>query len=1380
MRILLPILLIHIVVVFTCQKGFAQVTITNNGLPITISTNTNVHVNGSYVNDVRVEPALGDPQLIHNGTLYLTGDLTNNSPVNILEPASEGHIVLTGIGNQSIAGSSPFSVFSLTVNKSGIVNLIRNLEIRGALTFASGSINLNGNVISLLNSGSIINETNSNRIFGNGTIIYDLPAGPTGGVTDPLGGLGLGLDGSIFMGTRITRGHSQQSNAGDGSIFRYFDLQQVPGNDLTSIRFYYFDSDIPVGLNESDFAVFISYNGGTTWTNIGGSVNLASNYVDVSGLAINSNVRITLSNKTCGTPPLVNLGPALADFCEGSNVVLNAGNPGLLYTWNTTETSQTINVTAGGAYSVVVRDLNGCEGSDAITLTQRPKPTASFTKGISCPGLPTSLTNSSTILGGGALTYLWDFGDPATTADTSTDQNTFYTYPLAGSYLVSLTATSSFSCSDTRLQSITIDPIPNSDFNVVNSCFGQATLFTNNSNVPSPYGLTYVWDFGDGTNSAVTNPSKSYSATGSFTVTLTSTSNAGCVGTKTKAVIISPTPVANFSITDSCEATLVSLINSTTISSGTLSYNWNFGDGTTSVMTSPSKSFSNSGVYSVNLTAISGLGCSHQITKTVDIYPVPQIAFGVTDDCQDKSFLFNNNSTVSQGSLSYLWDFNNGITSNLMNPSQSFASAGTYAITLTGTTNFGCQKSITQPVQVFPLPVTNFSFEGACQDEAFLFNNSSSVSSGTIAFAWNFGDGTNSTAINPTKNFALSDTFQVSLAAISDKNCTSIIQKNIAVLEIPTLNLGGDITTCGVSLDLNAQNAGATYLWSDASTNQTLSVTQNGTYTVEVTSANGCSIVESVNVTLNGEVVPQLIADQTVCGSIMLDAGYPGSSYTWSTGETSRSINATSSGTYSVTVMDVNSCTGTDEVSLIINPKPIVNLGPDLTVCANEPVVLNAGNTGSQFLWSTNSLEQTIPVLASGVFSVEVTNSFNCTATDEISVTIKPLPNNMLQQNLVACDQTELDSGNTGSTYLWSTGAISQRINVINSGAYSVSVTTPSNCSLTFQSNVTINSSPTVFLGSDQSICFGASVLLDAGMDGDSYIWSNNTREKTVQVTQSGIYWVDVAKANGCVTRDSVVVIVAPEIQNNLIAEYEICANSTRLLDATSSQAVSYQWFSSTRAEGNLATLMVTRPDKYWVISKNLINCTVTDTVNVLTDPTPITARYLVASFVNVGDSVKFVQLSYPDVIRYDWDFADGVTSTESNPVHQYLRPDDFSSSLLVTDPNGCEDSKTKIISVRLLRSLQNEEADSPFVELIGYGLYPNPASETLNITIELSKQSEIFIGLYSLNGRLALSKQISLQDEIIEMDISGVSAGIYILKIIVNKDVRTLRFIKI
>lgn len=231
----------------------------------------------------------------------------------------------------------------------------------------------------------------------------------------------------------------------------------------------------------------------------------------------------------------------------------------------------------------------------------------------------------------------------------------------------------------------------------------------------------------------------------------------------------------------------------------------------------------------------------------------------------------------------------------------------------------------------------------------------------------------------------------------------------------------------------------------------------------------------------------------TICagGSYTLTAS-GANSYTWMPGNLSgSSVVVSPSGTTTYTVTgSANACVGTNTVTVSVNPLPSVSLGADITQCGGT-ATLNASNAGSSYLWSNGNTTQTITVNNSGTYSVTVTNANNCSASDNIVVTINPVPVVSLGADLTQCGGTAtLNAGNAGSSFLWSNSNTTQTITVNSSGSYSVAVTDSNGCSANDTAVVTINTLPVVVAGGVPSIiCLANASITLAGVPAGG-IWS--------------------------------------------------------------------------------------------------------------------------------------------------------------------------------------------------------------------------------------------------------------------------------------------------
>jgi hypothetical protein len=219
-------------------------------------------------------------------------------------------------------------------------------------------------------------------------------------------------------------------------------------------------------------------------------------------------------------------------------------------------------------------------------------------------------------------------------------------------------------------------------------------------------------------------------------------------------------------------------------------------------------------------------------------------------------------------------------------------------------------------------------------------------------------------------------------------------------------------------------------------------------------------------VSLAPDPVVDLGPDTTLCvGTIVFDAGNPGATYLWSTTATTQTESVSAAGTVYVDVTDNHGCVGTDTVIVSAGVLPVVDLGADSVQCGGT-IDLDAGNPGSSYLWSTSAGTQVITASASGTFFVDVTNAgLGCTASDTVVLTINAIPVVDLGADTVQCGGTiDLDAGNPGATYVWSTLAGTQVITVSTSGTYYVEVSTGAGagCTVSDTIDVTINSIPAV------------------------------------------------------------------------------------------------------------------------------------------------------------------------------------------------------------------------------------------------------------------------------------------------------------------------------
>ena len=253
---------------------------------------------------------------------------------------------------------------------------------------------------------------------------------------------------------------------------------------------------------------------------------------------------------------------------------------------------------------------------------------------------------------------------------------------------------------------------------------------------------------------------------------------------------------------------------------------------------------------------------------------------------------------------------------------------------------------------------------------------------GMTQYTWSNGSAQPSINVNSTGNYWL---------RVTD-GCGQTAADTIALVFAPsaTFTLGPDAAICG-STPLNLQGPAnmQAYLWSDGSTSMSTTVTSAGLYWLETTDRCGQSFRDSIRInaapaaqafSLGGDIV----SCQSIARQLSAPAGM--AAYLWSNGSTSPSITVSQPGLYWARITDACQGQAADSLNIVTLPSPQVQLGPDTSLCGSTPLVLDAGNPGSQYLWSTGETTRTISVNTSGSYSVTVTSSNGCSSTDNMQV----------------------------------------------------------------------------------------------------------------------------------------------------------------------------------------------------------------------------------------------------------------------------------------------------------------------------------------------------------------------------------------------------------
>lgn len=976
---------------------------------------------------------------------------------------------------------------------------------------------------------------------------------------------------------------------------------------------------------------------------------------------------------TVNQTPVANFSRSPVSGCQPLTVNFTSTSSQLnneTYFWNfdngQTATAQnpaaTYNTSGVFNVSLIVTNTGGCTDTVTKTVTVHPTPVAnaSISTSTGCSPLTVTFTNNSV----NANTYQWIFGD----GNTSTSSNPVHTYTTAGSFNVSLIATTSQGCTDTFNFATPVvvnqTPVANFTRTPVTSCSPATVIFNSTSGqLNNP---VYHWDFANGQTGNAQSDTITYTA-GLYYVSLVVTNTGGCSDTSVKSVVVNQTPTAaaSISVTQGCSPVTVSFTNN---SLNATSYIWNFGNGATSTASDPVYTYTTPGVYPVVLTATSAAGCvdSVLLPLPISVYENPVAAFtsNPASGCAPLNVSFQNNSTGLVNPV-YDWDFGNGQTSTAANPSMNFDTAGVYAVTLIVSNTGGCSDTIVKNITVYGMATAaaTVSDTTGCTPFAVTFTNNSV---NATAYSWNFGDGSTSSGTNPVHTYTTAGNYNVTLIASNVNGCndTIVLPFTIHVNQSPVANFSRTPATGCSPLVVTFANAsasqiGATYAWdfgngqTDTTSGAVITYNTAGVYqpTLIVTNSNGCTDTVSKSVTVNQTPV----AAATVSGTngcapyavTFTNASQNATSYQWNFGDGATAAGAnpshtyTAAGDYTVTLIAIGAGGCSD--TLVMNPAIHVKATPDAVFSSNVtsgcmPLQVNFTNQSTglvnpQYNWNfgngqtSNQANPSSTYTADGTYSVQlvVTNDEGCSDSAIASIVVNPLPvAQATMTNTTGCSPltVSFQNASTGAgTYLWNFGDNNTSTAANPSHVY------------TAGGNYTVT-----LIATNQ---FGCK---------DTFVFPNQ-----VVVNQTPSAAINSSSLGGC-TPVNINFADASTLLNNPV----------------------YSWNLGNGQTGSGATISGAYPSggtyPVTLIVTNQGGCgdTANVTINVYDQPQAIASTTDTVGCAPV--EVTFTNNSLFGV-SYLWNFGDGNTSTQQAPVHTYQNAGLYSVSLIVNGAGGCSDT---------------------------------------------------------------------------------------------------------
>ncbi len=830
----------------------------------------------------------------------------------------------------------------------------------------------------------------------------------------------------------------------------------------------------------------------------------------------------------------------------------------------------------------------------------------------------------------------------------------------------------------------------------MNGCAGTSIQMNNTSGAGAN---GFVWDFGDGSpTSTAFEPTHAYPGLGTYNVVLTAQAGTACADTAYYTLIVSGMTPANSFPDPVCVGETFTCTDLTTTLTGNVNaWEWDFGDGTTSNLQNPTHAYSSSGTYNIQMIVHSDVGCTDTLTKSIQVTTPPQAGIVPLNGCNGLTVNFTSNS--DPGASGFWWEFGTGFpadTANTQNSSFTYSSYGTYNVSLVTQHGTACADTATISVMLTEF-VPDFDMpDTMCTNTLINFTDLTTVSNGSVnSWAWDFGDGGNSTAQNPQHGYSSSGDYNVQLTAGSSLGCTGTITKPIHIKDAPVAQIGTVDACSGLDITFSNQSdpTASDFHWEFGTGNPadtsnlfepTFTYGSFGSYTVTLYAQYGTGCQSSDTYVLN---ISELTADfsmvDTACANTTVTftdnsvAAATLTQWEWDFGDGSTSLNQNdfhtypNGGDYDVQLVVHTSvgCTDTIIKSLHIQGEITVDSGADTAVCVASPTLQLNGVINNAFggVWSTSG---------SGVFTLSNT---------QLNATYNP----------------SLPDINNGSVELY--------LQSIGNGY----------CSATTDTIVvTYLADPVVDAGVDIQVCADSAYqeVFGVAQNAVGTVWSTggtgtfgdvNSDTTTYTPTVSDVaadsvlLYLTTVNNSGCPNAtDSVTIYFNPAPTVNVTTVDTTCAGYDVVINSNSS--TNNGWWEDITGDGTFTpdtastTVFVTGPADVTngfvdIVFHSLDNggCkVVNDTTHIDIIPSPIVD--FSTTEVCQGDQNSFTDLttSVDQITDWNWTFETGQTSTVQNPNYTFSQAGTHDVTLIVTSQNGCLDTLTKPIDVHYLPAI--------------------------------------------------------------------------------------------
>lgn len=1134
---------------------------------------------------------------------------------------------------------------------------------------------------------TILYNTNNSYYYENGEFISNanLNSDPIEGLRIAVDrrGTALFLDGDI---AEIIYYNAVLSNSEREQVEKYLMDKYSPPLDLGEdiIRDYGFcDTTLNVSPDFTD----ILWSTGETTPEI--SVNKSGTYwVQVTDIFNRIKTDTVIVEY-----PLSNVIFEEEFLCADSFAVVYSGLPesdDYVYQWNGSYSTHTITTTNDGDFWYTVTDNQGCSAvSDTISIETDYFP-ATF-----------SLGNDTTLCSGNYFAapynaewdYQWDSGE-----------NTYLIQIIdAGEY--SITATDEYGCIAYDTIDIDIQGIaPQANFSFPeNNCVNTGVVFNNQSTGVEITG--YTWDFGDGSPiSNEINPIHVYQNAGEYLARLEVYSASGCDNFIEHIVNVYNNPAADFFNSPVCLNSEVFFYDISHDSDNTITdYYWDFDNGNNSNAQNPVNTFSSEQEFLVSLEITNDKGCKDTITKTLN--PATSYTEAIPANVLSPSpnyYTFNNElSFVWQQNpntcVKYVWQISDNHDFSTISDEETFILSDNGIDWQNNTDNIEinknlasgdyywrilsynpCMEEISTPI--FQVHILNHN--GVALHYSAEESNIEKTSGDSIISFYDIS-GNSVDAQQPNSNFRaiwVPDVINGASAAQFGENSASYYS-------FSELNLS-DFTVIGL-FNPNPPDLPLHYLLSGEDTQ---GVFTNGTMISGAGVFDGENILNS-NQNYNHWQITTLTNDQIFVNTQEVNYASNTSAESLNLnilGSRSQALETQYFNGFLAELMIFNYKLSSDEINYYeeyLRQKyfPPVNLGQDLSLNCGECVyTINAPTGFVDYNWSTGETSSSITVNQSGTYTLTVTDIFGFTSSDEIYVecpqqSCYPAPD--LGEDVYVeygfCP-VQIEVEDIYQNYLWSNGDTQASTSVNTNGTYFITVTSLDG--YTFIDSISvfypeINMQDTVF-------CYSEHMILDPDLEEDySYLWSNSSMNSSIQIYNSGEYWVQITDTSNCEIIKTANVIV-DNFQNNISLgnDTSLCSGNYIKLIEGAEETVNYTWLPGGETD---STLYIYENGEYILIAENINGCIASDTINIAIHGIAPVPDFAVDNFC-FGSPSTFTDLSYnqDSISERTWIFNN--TDTLYSELPQYTFPDIGINSvqLIVESFGGCIADTTIFIDV--------------------------------------------------------------------------------------------------